>query len=140
MTFEDLKARVESCGYSNLTGIEILEAKDGRAVGRIVLEKKHMNPIGSVHGGCIFTMVDTVSGTAFVTTGKSCTTLSSNIDYLSAAINSKVLTATAEPARIGRHIAVYDVKVTDDCDRLIAKASVTFYVLGDMDIFNKTEG
>ncbi|HIS47681.1 MAG TPA: PaaI family thioesterase [Candidatus Scybalocola faecigallinarum] len=132
MTKEELKARIESSGFAKHTGIELLEAENGTATGRIVLEPVHGNPIGSIHGGCIFTLVDTIAGTAFVTTGKSCTTLSANIDYLNAAIKSKVLIAKASPARIGNHIAVFDVRVTDDRDVLIARASVTFYVLKNM--------
>ncbi|MBB5262991.1 acyl-CoA thioesterase [Catenibacillus scindens] len=129
MTKEEIKARVESNGFAKHIGIEILEADQGHAAGRIVLAPIHGNPIGSIHGGCIFTLVDTIAGTAFVSTGKSCTTLSSNIDFLNAAIKSKVLTARAEPVRIGNHIAVFDVRVTDERNVLIARASVTFYVL-----------
>ena len=40
-----------------------------------------------------------------------------------------MLTARAEPVRIGNHIAVFDVRVTDERNVLIARASVTFYVL-----------
>lgn len=129
MTFDEIKARVEAGGFAKHTGIEVLEAENGHAVGRIVLNEVHRNPIGSIHGGCIFTLVDTIAGTAFVTTGKSCTTLSSNIDFLSAAIKSRELIARATPTRIGNHIAVFEVSVTDDREVLIAKATVTFYVL-----------
>ncbi len=129
MTFDEIKSRVEANGFAKHTGIEVLEAKDGYACGRIVLNEVHGNPIGSIHGGCIFTLVDTIAGTAFVTTGKLCTTLSSNIDFLSAAIKSRELIAKASPTRIGNHIAVFEVKVTDDRHVLIAKATVTFYVL-----------
>ena len=134
MTLEEIKGRVESGGFARYTGIEVLEAHDGMAVGRIVLDERHVNPIGSIHGGCIFTLVDTIAGTAFVSTGKVCTTLSSNIDFLNGAIGSKVLTARAEPARIGNHIAVFDVRVSDDRDKFIARASVTFYVLRNMEV------
>ena len=129
MTFEELKQRVESGGFGRHTGIEILQAGDGQAVGRIVLKDHHRNPIGSVHGGCLFTLMDTVAGTAFTSTGKVCTTLNAATDFLSAAITSKVLTARAHPVRQGNHIAVFDVQVTDDQDVLIARSTVTFYVI-----------
>ena len=70
MTKEEIKARVESNGFAKHIGIEILEADQGHAAGRIVLAPIHGNPIGSIHGGCIFTLVDTIAGTAFVSTGK----------------------------------------------------------------------
>ena len=37
MTFEEIKTLVESGGFSRHTGIEIVEAEDGKATGRIVL-------------------------------------------------------------------------------------------------------
>ncbi len=129
MIFDEIKQRVESGGFAQHTGIEILEAHDGYAAGRIVLDQYHGNPIGSIHGGCIFTLVDTVAGTAFVSTGKACTTLNATIDFLNAAIESRELTARAEPVRIGNHIAVFDVRVSDERGVLISKSTVTFYVM-----------
>lgn len=129
MLSEALKERLERNGFAKHCGVEILDAGEGCAVGRIVLEEHHGNPIGSIHGGCIFTLMDTVAGTAFASTGRVCTTLSSSIDFLNGAIGSKILTAKAAPVRMGNHVAVFDVCVTDDREKLIARSSMTFYVL-----------
>ena len=129
MLAKEVTERLKKNGFGNLCGLEILEAGDGCATGRFVLGPQHLNPLGSVHGGCIFTLMDSVAGVAVYTTGKTCTTLSSNVDFLKGAFGSGELIAKAWPVRVGNHVAVYDVMVTDDRERKIARASMTFYVL-----------
>lgn len=116
-------------GYARLTGIEMLYAKDGLAEARIVLDEKHFNPIGSVHGGCIFTLADSVAGIAVASCGTSATTLSAHSVYLNAAMagKSKILYGKASPVRVGRKIAVYKVEIKDDNEKEIAEFTFEFF-------------
>jgi len=116
-------------GFANTTGLKLVTAKAGYAEGELDIKQMHYNPIGSVHGGCIFTLADTIGGAAVASNGVVCTTLSSNIDYLNAAIESKKLLAKATPVRVGKRIFVYDVNVYDEAERHIAKVSITYYVI-----------
>lgn len=118
-------------GFSTHTGIVVLDAKDGVATSKIDLKKYHRNPIGSVHGGCLFTMADYTGGVAVRSAGINCTTLSAHISYLNGAMmdSTKILFAKAEPKRVGRKIAVYDVTITDDKDKLIATVVIEYYVI-----------
>ena len=126
---EKVLERLEKNGFAKLCGLEVLEAHDGYAKGRFILGPQHMNPIGSVHGGCVFTLMDSIGGFAAYTNGRYCTTLSSNVDYLRPAMNCKELIAEATPVRVGNRVMVYDVVVTDETDRKIARGSITFYSL-----------
>jgi len=110
-------------------GIEMVEVSDGRATARMVLDERHFNPIGSVHGGCIFSLADTVAGAAAFSLGKCCTTLSAHTSFLKAAMTdrSHVLYGRAVPVRIGNKIAVYRVLVTDDLENEIAEFTIEFY-------------
>lgn len=121
-------------GFAKYIGIEIIEAANGAAKARIELEKHHGNPIGSVHGGCLFSLADTVAGVALSTTGVGCTTLSSHVVYLKAAMmdKSRILYASAKAERIGHKIAVYDVFITDDTGLDIAKMTIEYFILPDM--------
>ena len=47
--------------------MEITEARPGYAVGEIVLKPWHMNILGIVHGGVLYSLADTVGGTAAMT-------------------------------------------------------------------------
>ena len=46
----------EEVGFSKDVGMEILEVDSGYCKGRVLLEKRHMNPINTVHGGVFFAL------------------------------------------------------------------------------------
>jgi len=116
-------------GFAKAIGLRLTKAEAGYAEGEIDINQMHHNPIGSVHGGCIFTLADTIGGAAVASNGVECTTLSSYIDYLNAAIESKKLIAKATPVRVGKKVCVYNVNVYDEAERHIAKVSITYYVM-----------
>ena len=120
-------------GFARDIGIVITKAQDGAGEGVLELEKRHFNPIGSVHGGCLFSLIDTTCGIALSSAGVSCTTLSSSIEYLKGAMKgvSHKLYAKARPLRIGRKIAVYEATIEDDRGTLICHATVDFYVMSE---------
>ena len=79
-----------------------------------------------MHGGCIFTLADTVGGCAAWTRGSYVATASSNINYLNAAIDCKKVVAIAREMKAGKKFLVYEVDIFDDKDNLIAKVSNTY--------------
>ena len=117
-------------GFASDIGIKILSISEGYAKAEINIEKKHLNPGNSVHGGCIFSLADTVGGTAAWSRGNYVVTSSSNINYLNPAIESKRLIGIAKEIKFGKKILVYDVEIWDEKDRLIAKVTNTYYNLG----------
>ncbi len=117
------------------TNIEILDIGIGWATGRIVVQEHHGNPIGSIHGGCLFSLADSVGGAAAVSRKKAATTVSSSINYVNAAMLGKVteLRARATELKAGKSTCVYRVDITDQEDRLIATATNTyFYLKGEL--------
>ena len=121
-------------GFAREIGIELMEAKDGHAKMKIDINEKHRNPIGSVHGGCLFSLADTVAGVALSTTGVGCTTLSAHTTYIKAAMMDKirVLYGEATPIRIGRKIAVYQVDITDDQGQEISRMTFEYFIMSQL--------
>ena len=121
-------------GFAREIGIELMEAKDGHAKMKIDINEKHRNPIGSVHGGCLFSLADTVAGVALSTTGVGCTTLSAHTTYIKAAMMNKssVLYGEATPIRIGRKIAVYQVDITDDLGQEISRMTFEYFIMSQL--------
>ncbi len=121
-------------GFAREIGIELMEAKDGHAKMKIDINEKHRNPIGSVHGGCLFSLADTVAGVALSTTGVGCTTLSAHTTYIKAAMmnKSRVLYGEAMPIRIGRKIAVYQVDITDDLGQEISRMTFEYFIMSQL--------
>ena len=115
--------------FSKHMGLYVIEQSVGHCKVRLDVKKEHMNPIGSVHGGALFTMADEACGIAASTTGGVCTTVDSHIEFLNAAIGVEYLTAEAKPKKIGKKIRSFIVEIKDEKERLIATADFIFYCL-----------
>lgn len=106
---------------TKVTGIEILEKTDGRAVCSLKLTDEHRNALGAVMGGAIYTLCDFAFAVATNDKEKHTVTAVSQISYLSAA-KGNTLTATAEPVKDGKRSCFYEIKVTDDLGVMVAIA------------------
>lgn len=115
--------------FAKLLGIKTLEIEKGYARGEMVLKEEYQNIVQSVHGGCIFTLADTIGGTAAASHGTYMTTVSGNLNYLSPALNSKKLVATAKEVKHGKRICVYTIDIQDDKGTLLAQGNFSYYNL-----------
>lgn len=115
--------------FGKFVGVHFLERREGTCKARLDIRPEHMNPIGTVHGGCLFTLADAVCGIAASSQGSICTTVSSNIQFLNAAFWPKYLIAEAKPKKLGRKIRTFLVEIWDDKDTLICTVDMIFYSL-----------
>lgn len=115
--------------FINLLGMELLEINEGYAKGKIEIKPHHTNLYGSVHGGCLFSLADTVAGIAACTYGNYSSTISGNMNYLKPAINTKNIYCIATVSRQGKSISVYNVEIINDNKEIIQTGSFTFYML-----------
>ena len=112
------------------SGAMVTFAGGGEAEGELIIRPETRNPMGVVHGGALFTLADTVAGTAAFTTGRNCVTLDSSMQFLAAARGDKVR-CVARPKKTGRTILVYEITITDSEGRLVATGIFTFYATGE---------
>lgn len=115
--------------FGKYIGVRFLERGEGTCKARLDIRPEHMNPIGTVHGGCLFTLADATCGIAASSTGGVCTTVNSNIQFLNAAFYPKYLIAEAVPKKIGGKLRNFLVEVRDDKQTLICTADFVFYNL-----------
>ncbi|MCD8332784.1 MAG: PaaI family thioesterase [Clostridiales bacterium] len=125
----ELYKKLRQSGFIREVGFEAAEMENGYARCELVLQEKHFNPIGSVHGGVIFTMADTVGGAAAVSRGRSVTTVSGDIHFLRPAMNSKKLIGESQEVKTGKNMCVYNVMISDETGRQIAMATMTYYYI-----------
>lgn len=131
MEFEKISKLVHEDGrFIDMVGLKILDISLGHVKGILSVEKKHTNPLGVVHGGCIYTIADTVAGMAANTHGEYVVTTSSSITFLAPAIDTVTITVEATEVRYGRKLSVYDVKVYNDQDEVIGTGTFHFYNTG----------
>lgn len=114
---------------SDYMGIEITDVGPGWAKGRLEYRKYHVNPIGSVHGGVLFFLADSVGGTAASSRGSRVTTANGSIHYLNAAMNPEQLVAEAVELKAGKNLLTYDVYIRTEKGKLVAKATMEYFSL-----------
>jgi uncharacterized protein (TIGR00369 family) len=102
----------------NLMNMTMVSAEVGTVTFTCEPNESHYNPIGTVHGGLVCTLLDSVAGCAVQTTlpkGQAYTSLEIKVNYL-----RPVLSTTGTLTAVGT--------VTDSQGRLVATASSTLLV------------
>ena len=105
--------------FAGHSGIELLEISKGRAKAVMKIKKHHLNAVGSVHGGAIFTLADYVFAAASNSHGTVAVAINVSISYLKAASKGSLF-AQADETAINPKLASYTVNVTDEQGDLIA--------------------
>lgn len=105
--------------FASHSGIELLEISEGRAKAVMKIKKLHLNAVGSVHGGAIFTLADFVFAAASNSHGTVAVAINVSISYIKAASKGRLFAEAIEMA-INPKLASYTVNVTDDEGKLIA--------------------
>lgn len=116
-----------------LIGITLAEVDPGRIVMRLVPGPQHANPMGTMHGGMLATLLDSVMGCAVHSTlpaGRVYSTLEIKVNYIRAVTpDSGVLAGEGTVVHAGRRSAVAEGRVTDAKGRVVATASTTCIIL-----------
>ncbi len=121
-----------SAPIAALVGLTFADVEAGRIVMHLTPAEYHYNPIGSVHGGILATLLDSVMGCAVHSTlpkGRGYTSLEIKVNYVRAVTaGSGELSAEGKVLHAGRRSAVAEGKVFDSKGRLCATGSTTCLV------------
>ncbi len=108
----DIEEFFETMPFADMLGVEVTEAEDGHAEGRIEMREELSWNADELmaHGGVTFTLADTVGGAALVSVvDQPVPTIDMRIDYL--AVGSGDLYAEADVVRCGGDVGTVDVDV-----------------------------
>lgn len=117
--------------FAKHLGIEVTEAEDGYAEGRLELDAEHSsNPATMIgHGGVTYSLADTVGGAAVVSiTEDVAPTIDMRMDYLAPVTQD--IRAEAEVVRNGGSMAVVEVEVYDAEETHVATAHGVYKTSG----------
>jgi uncharacterized protein (TIGR00369 family) len=112
-------------------GIELTEISDQLVRGRMLVDRRHLHPMGYVHGGAWVAFADTVAawGTLrHLPADRGFTTVELKINVLSSAAAGDELTAVGEPLHVGSRTHVWEVRI-ERAGRLAANFVCTQMVL-----------
>lgn len=127
-TLEDVRAFFERATFagSGSMGIAIDKADEEHAVVSVKADERHMNALGFVHGGVLFTLADVTSAAMIRARGGTAVTMSSDMHFTHPAKRGQTVTAVARARHDGMRICVFDVEITAD-GTPCAFATMTFH-------------
>lgn len=105
--------------FAQHVGIELLEVEPGRAKTSMLIKEEHLNAIGSVHGGALFTLADYTFAVAANSYGNVTVAINANISFMKAA-KTGVLIAEAREISLNPKLSTYTIDIYDSNQDLIA--------------------
>jgi 1,4-dihydroxy-2-naphthoyl-CoA hydrolase len=118
-------------GYDRLYGLEFLEFSETEARARVVVRDELKQLLGLVHGGVYASLAESVTSvvtaSAVMPEGNMATGLSNATNFLRP-VTEGTVHAHATRLHRGRTTWVWDVRMSDDTDRLCAITRMTIAV------------
>src|SRR5512143_218846 len=105
--------------WAGIAGARLVEVREGYARVRMRLRPEHLNGVGVVQGGAVFTLADFAFAAAPNPHGTVAVALDVSITFARAA-RTGVLTAEAVEETVSRRVSVCNVRVTDGAGEVVA--------------------
>lgn len=120
--------------FPGTLGIKALEFSEGHSLLELELEKRHMNYMGSVHGGVIASLADTAAGYGTFANlpadATGFTTIELKCNFMRGATIGTVLQSTGKRIHNGRTTQVWDANVVEkDSQNIVAEFRCTNIIL-----------
>ena len=113
-------------------GIEVIEAGDDYLKARMPVDQRTKQPAGVLHGGASVALAETLAswGAAFAVDRAKhhCVGIEINANHVRPASGGYV-TGIARPVQLGKTLHVWEVRISDEKDRLVCISRVTMAVL-----------
>jgi 1,4-dihydroxy-2-naphthoyl-CoA hydrolase len=116
-------------GFNNVLGFEIDELSGDTCRGHVTVHDNLLQPYGIVHGGVYASLAETAASVAGATWNAARvpggrTVGVSNSTHFLRATREGTLTVVATPSHRGRTLQLWQVDITDEQGRLVAKSDV----------------
>jgi len=125
------RAKVNDVAVARLIGFEAKDVADGHATVTLSAGPQHANPMGTLHGGILCDIADAAMGLAFASTlapEETLTTVELKINFFRPVWQAR-LKAEGTVVQRGQTMGYVECTITDEENRLVAKAASTCMVL-----------
>lgn len=128
---EDIKARGKGTLVDHI-GIEFLEIGDDYLRARMPVDERTVQPYGVLHGGASVVLAETLGSVAaniaVDSAKKKCFGIEINANHVYPA-SSGFVYGIVHPVHIGKTTQVWEIKITDEKDKLVCVSRLTLAVL-----------
>lgn len=126
---ERIAAFFERDCFARENGIRVVEVRPGFARTEMTVEPRHLNSIGILQGGALFTLADLAFAVASNSHGVVAVACQADVTWFKA-VQSGTLTAAAEEISRTRRLSTCLVRVTDRDQDLVALFKGVAYIKG----------
>ncbi|MEZ0483254.1 hotdog fold thioesterase [Fibrella aquatica] len=114
-------------------GIELLEATDAHVTGRMPVDERTHQPFGILHGGASVVLAESLGSIASVLRLDDPATqravgLEINANHVRS-VSSGWVYGKCTPIHIGRTTHIWDIRITDEQDRLVCISRLTIAII-----------
>lgn len=114
-------------------GVEFTEAGDGYLVARMPVDERTHQPFGILHGGASVVLAESIGSTASFLllpdpTKQRAVGLEINANHLRS-VRSGWVTGRCTAIHVGRTTHVWDIRITDDQDKLVCISRLTVAIV-----------
>ena len=129
------KKRNDANVFAKKMGLMITEMHEGHAETHLPVTDDLLNPIGSIHGGCMYTVADVSGGAAAHSFGSMVTTLEGSLHFLRPGLNCTELIGTGDVVKRGKKVLVVDVSVLNQDHVELAHGIFSYMAIPDYSNF-----
>ncbi|KPH11240.1 hotdog fold thioesterase [Chryseobacterium sp. ERMR1:04] len=116
--------------FSQWMNIKMIEVKENYCLLEMLIKKEMLNGLKTVHGGVTFAFADSALAFSSNSSGDAAVALNCIINFTKAGKEGDVFRAESILENNTRKTAVYDIKITNQNNELVAKFVGTVYKIG----------
>ena len=138
---EAVAKKVSASPFFTLISMEINSLAPGQSLIEVVVQEKHLQPFGLVHGGVYSSLVDAAAFWAVYTEieeDAGMTTVELKLNYL-APIFEGTMIAKGKSIKVGKTLCVGEASIEDENGKLLARGTETMMVLKGLRIQGSEE-
>ena len=135
---EAVTDRVNACPYFTLLSMEVKDLGWGESLLEVVVQEKHLQPFGMVHGGVYSSLVDAAAFWAVypqIDEDVGLTTVEMKLNYLAPALNGYMI-ARGKGIKVGKTLCLGEASIEDENGKLLVYGTETMMIIKDMKLQN----
>lgn len=124
---EAIRCHFENDRFAVSSGVKLVDLRPGYAKSHMTVEPRHLNSVGIVQGGAVFTLADFTFAVACNSAGQIAVAVNTNLSFLKPTSSGELYAEATEVSR-SRRISTCTVRVTNDAGELVALFQGTAFI------------
>ena len=116
--------------FSQWMGVSLVEIKENYCLIKMPIREEMINGLKTVHGGVTFSFAESALAFSSLNSGEAAVALNCTINFTKAVKLGDILTAESIMLTNTKKTAVFDIRITNQDEKVVAAFRGTVYKLG----------